>query len=82
MGANMIPMAKKRGRTVFGVKIGLSNDGQRSSTTTVAEHRKSMRGTHCHAFNRCCRNAVSRECRRIVSDYTILKKNRDELYVV
>ena len=35
IGANMMPTAKKRGKTVLGVRIG------------------------CHAFNRCCRNAVS-----------------------
>ena len=35
MGANMIPMMRSVGRTVFGVRIG------------------------CHAFSRCCLNAVS-----------------------
>lgn len=58
MGANMIPMAKKRGMTVFGVNIGLRTDSKCPST--VAEYPKCMGSTHCHAFNRCCRNAVSR----------------------
>jgi hypothetical protein len=34
MGAKITPTMKKRGRTVFGVKMG------------------------CHAFKRCCLNAV------------------------
>ena len=31
MGAKMIPIAKKRGRTVFGVRMGLKNVHQLST---------------------------------------------------
>lgn len=55
MGANMMPTRKKSGRTVFGVKMGLSRRSQCCcpSTESLWLH------TYCHAFNRCCRNAVS-----------------------
>lgn len=53
MGAKMMPIAKKMGRTVLGVKIGLS----RSERLRKAGFGR--RGAHCHAFNRCWRNAVS-----------------------
>jgi hypothetical protein len=33
MGANMTPTIKKSGRTVFGVKMGLSHPGQPSPCT-------------------------------------------------
>ena len=54
MGANMTPMMKKSGRTVFGVKMGLSPRGQCWCPVSIcALH------TYCHAFSRCWRNAVS-----------------------
>lgn len=53
MGANITPTMKKRGRTLLGVRIGLRRSARRSrgSTDTLQ--------THCHAFSRCWRNAVS-----------------------
>ena len=54
MGANMMPTMKKSGRTVFGVRMGLSPRGQCwCSLSMRALH------TYCHAFSRCWRNAVS-----------------------
>jgi hypothetical protein len=52
MGANMIPMAKKMGRTVLGVRIGLA--GVSAGISWIGLWR-----TDCHAFNLCCRKAVS-----------------------
>lgn len=52
MGANITPTMKNRGRTVFGVKMGLSQCQPQSVAEPVLP-------THCHAFKRCCRNAVS-----------------------
>jgi hypothetical protein len=50
----MMPTMKKSGRTVLGVKIGLSPRGQCwSSVSMRALH------TYCHALSRCWRNAVS-----------------------
>ena len=58
MGANIIPIAKNRGSTVLGVKIGLRVSVLvRPGDPEMA----GSRGTHCHAFNRCCRNAVSEQ---------------------
>ncbi len=62
MGAKMIPMTKKRGSTVLGVRIGLEN--RRSAIGSGLFHAFKIRElvivTHCHAFNRCCRKAVSK----------------------
>lgn len=57
MGANTIPIEKKRGSTVLGVRMGLLAGRQRS----IAGKRPIATGNtaYCHAFNRCCRNAVS-----------------------
>lgn len=61
MGANMMPTAKKRGRTVFGVRMGLM--ARFSNPFQCITHDN----THCHAFNRCCRKAVSRyNCQQAV----------------
>jgi hypothetical protein len=54
MGANMIPKAKKSGSTVLGVRIGLS-----SAVSAYVHDASWISQTHCHAFNRCCVNAVS-----------------------
>jgi len=54
MGANITPMAKKMGRTVFGVRIGLSR-----KAISKRIHPAEVLYTYCHAFKRCCRNAVS-----------------------
>lgn len=54
----MIPMAKKSGRTVFGVRIGLRNDYQPRFAPEPRSHVVAL-ATHCQAFNRCCLNAVS-----------------------
>lgn len=56
MGAKMMPIEKKSGRTVLGVRIGLVC-GQRC-VSAPWEFRPSST-TYCHAFSRCCRNAVS-----------------------
>ena len=48
----MMPMAKKMGRTVLGVRMGLVD--------VSAEHGCEIWArTDCHAFNLCCRKAVS-----------------------
>jgi len=52
MGANMMPTAKKMGRTVFGVRMGLRR-------VNFEPRRARLRATYCHAFNLCCRKAVS-----------------------
>ena len=52
MGANTTPRMKKRGRTVFGVRIGLGNMSFKPSVSTVGI-------AYCHALSRCWRNAVS-----------------------
>jgi len=52
MGANMIPTAKKMGRTVLGVRIGLRKVNFGPIHARVV-------ATYCHAFNLCCRKAVS-----------------------
>ena len=52
MGAKIIPMAKKSGRTVFGVRMGLGSRCQLDESETKEK-------SYCHAFNRCCRKAVS-----------------------
>ncbi len=57
IGAKIMPIAKKRGRTVFGVRIGL--DSRFSFTATAATTCVPERSTHCQAFSRCCRKAVS-----------------------
>ncbi len=61
MGANITPIAKNRGSTVLGVRIGLSVvsgycclGAPGSCGWEVGEE-----GAHCHAFNRCCLKAVS-----------------------
>ena len=63
MGANMRPTMKKRGRTVFGVRIGLraSEVGQHGypSPPLIGCLMKEGGGTYCQAFNLCCRKAVS-----------------------
>lgn len=74
MGANMTPMLKNRGRTVLGVKMGLGRcfsivDGGWRSRCHTSGYRGMSAGarkTYCHAFRRCCRNAVSEEllCQR------------------
>jgi hypothetical protein len=54
MGANMMPTAKKMGRTVLGVRMGLYMSALRVSVGGL------WGGvTDCHAFNLCCRKAVS-----------------------
>lgn len=53
IGAKMIPMIKKKGNTLLGVKIGL-HKSQRTSLLTVLSWM-----TYCQAFRRCWRNAVS-----------------------
>ncbi len=50
----MMPMAKKMGRTVFGVRMGLVD------ISTEHDHCIWTR-TDCHAFSLCCRKAVSIE---------------------
>lgn len=57
MGAKMTPTMKKSGRTVFGVRMGLQA-GQWLGAG-VADLPLSVFCTYCHAFKRCCRNAVS-----------------------
>jgi hypothetical protein len=57
IGANKIPTMKNRGSTLLGVRIGLSEWSARSSKAVGTGW--SGGKTHCHAFNRCCRNAVS-----------------------
>lgn len=54
IGANIMPTAKKIGRTVLGVRIGLRFV---SIKTVLVDD-----WTHCHAFRRCCRKAVSEWC--------------------
>ena len=49
-GAKTIPMIKKRGRTVFGVRMGLGSLA--SGVSLIRVH-------YCHAFKRCCLKAVS-----------------------
>lgn len=56
MGAKMMPMEKKRGRTVFGVRIGLVCGQRRGFAPWEV---RSSSTTYCHAFSRCCRKAVS-----------------------
>lgn len=53
IGAKIMPMAKKIGITVFGVRIGLATISDRGEMVGA-----SIR-TYCHAFNRCCLKAVS-----------------------
>lgn len=57
MGAKMIPMVKKRGRTVLGVRIGLGS----SAIIATCLSSRICQKTYCHAFKRCWRNAVSVE---------------------
>ena len=82
IGAKITPTAKNRGRTVFGVRIGLwgrvsyqqaainniSIQLQRcpkslmimsSSEIAFVSMEGGKKTTYCHAFNLCCRNAVS-----------------------
>lgn len=54
IGANIIPMTKKRGSTVLGVRIGLLETVRRRRGAIGISETK-----YCHAFNRCCRKAVS-----------------------
>ncbi len=49
MGAKMIPMVKNKGRTVFGVKMGLGRTGQYA----VAGSSDREVDTYCHALRRC-----------------------------
>ena len=56
IGANIIPTAKKSGRTVFGVRMGLQNTVDQYPEPSMGFSRTSP---YCHAFNRCCLNAVS-----------------------
>ena len=61
MGANIIPMAKNRGSTVLGVRIGLV-------LVSILSARPPSQTTHCHAFSRCCLKAVSmmeQPCQRV-----------------
>ena len=51
----MMPMAKKMGRTVFGVRMGLLQISDEQDYLG----RSSDGGTDCHAFSLCCRKAVS-----------------------
>lgn len=76
MGAKMMPMAKKSGRTVLGVRMGLfvsevsgcfSHFVSRFVSCFVSVV------TYCHALRRCCRKAVSVCCQRSRSiDITII----------
>lgn len=64
MGAKMIPMVKKSGSTVLGVRIGLACvsvavPGGPQFGLVDRLGRGQEDGTHCHAFNRCCLKAVS-----------------------
>ena len=47
----MMPTAKKMGRTVLGVRMGLSNVNALLVSAVPVQ-------THCHAFNLCCLKAV------------------------
>ena len=55
IGANIMPTAKKRGRTVLGVRIGLTPSAPTSSLPALSDAIQ----TYCQAFNLCCRKAVS-----------------------
>lgn len=57
IGAKMIPNAKKIGRTVLGVRIGLVQVSMWIDTSRWSR-------TYCHAFNLCCRKAVSKHRQR------------------
>lgn len=61
MGANMMPIEKNRGSTVFGVRMGLVNRSQRSAGFLKGDATLAVGvvAAYCHAFSRCCRNAVS-----------------------
>jgi hypothetical protein len=64
-GANIMPTAKNRGRTVLGVRIGLY--------WVSAPRLARVEGcSYCHAFNLCCRNAVS--VRKRVNPKALSKK--------
>ena len=52
-GAKIMPIAKKRGSTVLGVRMGLGLES--------ADDYSLLEWPYCHAFNRCCRKAVSAE---------------------
>lgn len=53
-GAKMTPTAKRSGRTVFGVRIGLQ-----ARTRSGFVPAREATSTYCQAFSRCCRKAVS-----------------------
>ena len=75
-GANMMPTMKKSGKTLFGVRIGLFEERLRSLVIEYNRNGKHQSSTHCHAFKRCWRKAVSNERRRI-SMWTDIKRNVD-----
>jgi hypothetical protein len=63
IGAKTMPTAKKSGRTVFGVSMGLKDVNVRS----VNLESSMSEPTYCHAFNLCWRKAVSAEDKRVSS---------------
>ena len=78
MGANKMPTVKKSGSTVFGVRIGLDSTQDSRQLPLLrppGRYRKVAywrTTTYCHAFSRCCRNAVSRIVFRIHGDNFLL----------
>ena len=68
----MIPMMKKRGRTVLGVRIGLEIVSVGCGEAAVLAW-----STHCHAFSLCCRNAVSRRKKPHIRVHLIEKSSRN-----
>lgn len=55
----MTPTAKKRGSTVFGVKIGLEDGKHQRPQFRKKRGMSEGEEPYCQALRRCCRNAVS-----------------------
>lgn len=53
MGAKMMPIAKRIGRTVLGVRMGLRLDVSRDGSVLYYCMVRRRGNTHCHAFKRC-----------------------------
>jgi len=68
-----MPTMKNRGRTVFGVRMGLYNAEEISGCAPAQYHRVLSGAAYCHAFNRCCRKAVSIFRKGIVSHQTCFR---------
>ena len=57
-----MPITKNIGSTVLGVRIGLNTSRSASTSFPCPLSARMTPGkTHCHAFNLCCRNAVSKQ---------------------